>query len=106
MSSLHIAVRLDDLLKGIDTINDWFELARLDQFFEKEQVFNLIAAVRVGRVNGKFIANPTHTEKVDSDLDLVYVGNEKDVVMFEGSAKEITESDFNAALAWAQAARR
>ena len=61
-----------------------------------------LGAVRVARVNGQFIANPTHAEKVGSDLDLVYVGNEKDVVMYEGSAKEITEADFTAALKFAQ----
>src|SRR5215469_9621592 len=63
-----------------------------------------LGAVRVGRINGQFVANPTHAEQADSDLDLVYVGNDKDVVMFEGSAKEITEADFNAALKWAQEA--
>jgi polyribonucleotide nucleotidyltransferase len=57
-----------------------------------------LGAVRVARVNGKFVANPIHADRAESDLDLVYVGNEKDVVMFEGSAKEITEADFNAAL--------
>jgi polyribonucleotide nucleotidyltransferase len=63
-----------------------------------------LGAARIGRVGGKFIANPTHTEMVDSDLDLVYVGNESDIVMYEGSAKEITEADFNAALKFAQEA--
>ena len=57
-----------------------------------------LGAVRVGRVNGKFIANPTHAEQAESDLDLVYVGNANDIVMYEGAAKEITEADFNAAL--------
>src|SRR6266566_4387915 len=33
-----------------------------------------LGALRVGRVNGKLIANPTHTEMLESDLDLVYVG--------------------------------
>jgi polyribonucleotide nucleotidyltransferase len=61
-----------------------------------------LGAVRVGRINGKFIANPTHAEKADSDLDLVYVGNATDVVMYEGAAKEITEADFIAALAFGQ----
>jgi polyribonucleotide nucleotidyltransferase len=61
-----------------------------------------IGAVRVGRVNGQFMANPTHTQMVESDLDLVYVGNDSDLVMYEGSAKEITEADFNAALKFAQ----
>src|SRR5688572_32204121 len=53
-----------------------------------------LGAVRVGRINGKFIANPTHGEIKESDLDLVYVGNARDVVMYEGSAKEISEADF------------
>jgi polyribonucleotide nucleotidyltransferase len=61
-----------------------------------------LGAVRVGRINGKFVANPTHPEMEESDLDLVYVGNETDIVMYEGSAREITEADFNAALKFGQ----
>jgi len=61
-----------------------------------------LGAVRVGRVQGKFVANPTHAEMKESDLDLVYVGNETDIVMYEGSAKEISEADFNAALKFGQ----
>jgi polyribonucleotide nucleotidyltransferase len=61
-----------------------------------------LGACRVGRVGGQFIANPTHVQMADSDLDLVYVGNENDLVMYEGSAKEISEADFNAALKFAQ----
>src|SRR5262245_25414740 len=57
-----------------------------------------LGAVRIGRINGQFVANPTHSQMLDSDLDVVYVGNETDLVMFEGSAKEISEADFNAAL--------
>ncbi|MGA2863649.1 MAG: polyribonucleotide nucleotidyltransferase [Verrucomicrobiota bacterium] len=63
-----------------------------------------LGAVRVGRVNGQFVANPTHSQMVESDLDLVYVGNETDLVMFEGSAKEVSEADFNAALQFGQQA--
>src|SRR5437763_4605258 len=61
-----------------------------------------LGAVRVGRVGGQFVANPTHAQMADSDLDLVYVGNETDMVMFEGAAKEISEADFNAALKFGQ----
>ena len=61
-----------------------------------------LGAARIGRIGGKFVANPTHAEKAESDLDLVYVGNEKDIVMYEGAAKEISEADFNAALKFAQ----
>ena len=63
-----------------------------------------IGAVRVGRVGGQFVANPTHTQMLESDLDLVYVGNDSDMVMYEGSAKEISDADFNAALKFGQEA--
>src|SRR5882757_5230361 len=53
-----------------------------------------IGAVRIGRINGQFAANPTHVQMAESDLDLVYVGLEKEPLMFEGSAKEISDSDF------------
>lgn len=57
-----------------------------------------VGAVRIGRVNGQFVANPTHAQMNESDVEIVYVGNATDLVMFEGSAKEISEADFNAAL--------
>src|SRR5215210_6298520 len=60
-----------------------------------------VGAVRVGRVNGEFIANPTHDERNESDLDLVYVGTQNDVIMIEGSALEIPEADFVKALEFA-----
>ncbi len=63
-----------------------------------------LGAVRVGRIGGQFVANPTHTQMLESDLDLVYVGNDTDLVMYEGAAKEITEADFNAALKFGQEA--
>ena len=60
-----------------------------------------IGAVRVGRVKGQFVANPTHTERAQSDLDLVYVGTENDVIMIEGSANELPEAEFVKALEFA-----
>jgi polyribonucleotide nucleotidyltransferase len=57
-----------------------------------------LGALRIGRVNGQFVANPTHSQMKESDLDIIYVGNTSDVVMFEGAAKEISEADFMAAL--------
>jgi polyribonucleotide nucleotidyltransferase len=57
-----------------------------------------LGALRIGRVNGQFVANPTHAQMKDSDLDIIYVGNTSDVVMFEGAAKEISEAEFMAAL--------
>jgi polyribonucleotide nucleotidyltransferase len=60
-----------------------------------------IGAVRIGRVNGEFVANPTHTQRAESDLDLVYVGTENDVIMIEGSAGELPETEFIKALEFA-----
>ena len=60
-----------------------------------------IGAVRVGRVKGEFVANPTHAQRAESDLDLVYVGTENDVIMIEGSAGELPEADFIKALEFA-----
>ncbi len=61
-----------------------------------------LGAVRIGRVGGKFVANPSHAQLAESDMDIVYVGSRTDLVMFEGSSKEISEADFNAALAFGQ----
>ncbi|HWL54028.1 MAG TPA: polyribonucleotide nucleotidyltransferase [Chthoniobacteraceae bacterium] len=60
-----------------------------------------VGAVRVGRVNGEFVINPTHSQRVDSDLDLVYVGSEHEVIMIEGAAKELPEEEFVKALEFA-----
>ena len=61
-----------------------------------------IGALRVGRVDGKFVTNPTHQQMELSDLDLVYVATETEILMIEGSALEMPENDFKAALAYAQ----
>jgi polyribonucleotide nucleotidyltransferase len=61
-----------------------------------------VGAVRVGRVDGKFVTQPTHAQMLLSDLDLVYVGSETEIVMIEGSAHELPEEEFKAALDYAQ----
>jgi polyribonucleotide nucleotidyltransferase len=63
-----------------------------------------VGAVRVGRINGQFVVNPTHDQRAGSDLDLVYVGDGEKVIMIEGAASELPESDFNAALDFAREA--
>ena len=63
-----------------------------------------IGAVRVGRIDGEFVINPTFTQREDSDLDLIYVGNKTDVIMIEGAADEIPEAEFKKALHFAQEA--
>jgi len=57
-----------------------------------------IAAVRVALIDGQFLANPTIEQMFNSSLDLIYVGNEKDMLMIEGSADQLPEEEFIKAL--------
>ncbi|MBW1667557.1 MAG: polyribonucleotide nucleotidyltransferase [Deltaproteobacteria bacterium] len=52
-----------------------------------------IAAVRVGRVDGKFVANPTRSMQLSSDINLIVAGNWSGVVMVEGGGEFVSESD-------------
>ncbi len=61
-----------------------------------------VGAVRIGRVDGHFVANPTHAQQALSDMDLVYVGSKDECVMIEGEANELPEAEFIAALEFAQ----
>jgi polyribonucleotide nucleotidyltransferase len=50
-----------------------------------------IGAVRVGRIEGEFVINPTRHQQSLSDLELVIAGVDDGVVMVEGSAREVSE---------------
>ncbi|MEC7907076.1 MAG: polyribonucleotide nucleotidyltransferase [Verrucomicrobiota bacterium] len=63
-----------------------------------------IGAVRVGRIDGEFVVNPTVEDQYSSDLDLIYVGTKTDMLMIEGSAAQLPEDDFIAALEFAHEA--
>lgn len=60
-----------------------------------------IAAVRVGRVKGKLIVNPTVSELRDSELNFVVAGTRDAIVMVEGGAQEVPESEVLEALFFA-----
>jgi polyribonucleotide nucleotidyltransferase len=60
-----------------------------------------IGCVRVGEIDEKFVTNPTHDQQFKSTLDLIYVGNEQEMMMIEGSADQISESRFIEALEYA-----
>ena len=57
-----------------------------------------IAAVRVGRIGGEFIINPTISQQEDSDINLIVAGNRSAVVMVEGGSKFVSESDMTDAI--------
>lgn len=60
-----------------------------------------IGCVRVGEVNGAFVVNPTNEQLFESRLDLIYVGNERDMMMIEGSADQLPEERLIEALEFA-----
>ncbi len=57
-----------------------------------------IGCVRIGRVDGEWVINPTHEQKARSDIDLLYAGLRGKFLMMEGSASEVSDEDFLAAL--------
>ncbi len=57
-----------------------------------------IGCVRVALIDDQFVANPTIEQMYSSSLDLIYVGNDKDMLMIEGSADQIPEEKFIEAL--------
>ena len=60
------------------------------------------AEVRVGRINGEFIVNPTIKQIKESDVELVVAGTSDSIMMVEGESKEIGEQDLLDALKFAQ----
>lgn len=59
-----------------------------------------IGAVRVGRINGEFVANPTSAQLDDSDLEIIVCGTADSIVSVEGGAHEIAEQVLVDALAF------
>jgi polyribonucleotide nucleotidyltransferase len=58
-----------------------------------------VAAVRVGRVDGKLVFNPTYLERTTSDFDIVVAGTANKINMIEAGAKIVPESEIADALA-------
>lgn len=52
-----------------------------------------IASVRVGRIDGQFVANPTLSQMVESDINIIIAGSRTGVVMVEGGGDVVTEAD-------------
>jgi polyribonucleotide nucleotidyltransferase len=57
-----------------------------------------VAAARVGKVDGKFVLNPTLEQRQGAELELVISGTPKGILMCEGGGKEISNSDLIAAM--------
>jgi polyribonucleotide nucleotidyltransferase len=59
-----------------------------------------VGAVRVGQIDGRFVANPTTAEQAVSSLELVVAGTEEAVLMVEAGAREVPEETMLQAIAF------
>jgi polyribonucleotide nucleotidyltransferase len=61
-------------------------------------VMEIISEVRIGRINGEYIINPTRSQLAQSDLEFLIAATDKNLMMVEGEAKECAEADLVKAL--------
>jgi len=66
----------------------------------------IISEVRIGRINGTFVVNPTRSELAKADMEFLIAATEKNLMMVEGEAKECSEEDLVKALELAHDAIR
>jgi len=104
----HNDVQINNMLLSADGVNDSDMLSIVASSasltLSDIPFMGPIAGVRVGRVDGEFIINPTHEERAKSDIDLVYCGKQEMPMMIEGDCKEASEADLVAAMRFGQVA--
>lgn len=67
---------------------------------------NILSAIRIGRVDGQFIINPTFEQVSHSEMDIVVAGSKDSLVMVEGEAEQVSEQYFLQAFELAQQQNR
>ncbi len=61
----------------------------------------VLSSVRVGRIDGRFVINPTLSQIDESDMDVTVTGTDDSIMMVEGGCDEVTEQDLLQALEFA-----
>ena len=64
----------------------------------------IISEVRVGKVNGEFVVNPTRTQLEEADLEFLIAATDRNIMMVEGQGKECQEEDLIKAIEIAHSA--
>jgi len=104
----HNDVQINNMLLSADGINDSDMLSIVASSaaltLSEIPFMGPVAGVRVGRVDGEFVINPTHDEREKSDFDLVYCGKSEIPMMIEGDGQEVSEADIVAAMKFGQEA--
>src|SRR5690606_30439168 len=62
------------------------------------------ASIKVGRLDGQFVANPTPKQILESDIDITVAGSKNGLLMVEGGSKFVSEADVLGALKFAHEA--
>lgn len=62
-----------------------------------------ISEVRVSRINGEFVINPTYSQNENADLDIMVGATYDNILMVEGEMKEVSEADMLEAIKFAHA---
>lgn len=62
-----------------------------------------ISEVRVARINGELVINPTFTQNADADLDIMVGATYDNILMVEGEMKEVSEAEMLEAIKFAHA---
>src|SRR5574344_1328975 len=57
-----------------------------------------ISEVRVARINGEYVVNPTFQQMADADMDIMVAATKENIMMVEGEMEEVSEQDFIGAL--------
>ncbi|HAE13731.1 MAG TPA: polyribonucleotide nucleotidyltransferase, partial [Bacteroidetes bacterium] len=57
-----------------------------------------VSEVRVGRINGEYVINPTRSAMEQSDMDMIIAGTVDNIMMVEGEMKEVSEKDMLGAI--------
>ncbi len=60
-----------------------------------------VGAVRIGRIDGEFVVNPTYAERKESTMNIIVVGHKDGITMIESGAKEESEENILAAIEFA-----
>jgi len=64
---------------------------------------DIVSAVRIGRVDGQRVLNPTVAQMEESDMDVIVAGTDDSILMVEGGCNEVREDDLVDALDFAHA---
>jgi polyribonucleotide nucleotidyltransferase len=97
---IHVTVLCSDQENDADVLGICSTAAALA--FSDIPTMHTVAGVRVGRVNGEFVVNPTQTQLEETDLNIVMAATKDDIVMVEGGCDEISEEDLANALQFGQ----